>query len=108
MVPILLRVTTWTAATAAILGGVGDLVNTDPLLGALQNNLGPTLTHELLTGSPAIDSGDDTDCPLQDQRGAYRPADGDDEDEIEVCDIGAYEFAGLFPFYTFLPSVSRH
>ena len=89
------------------LHGVGDLVNTDPLLGPLQNNQGPTLTHALLTGSPAIDSGDNTDCPLQDQRGAYRPADGDD-DTLKVCDIGAYEFAGVFPFFTFLPTVSRH
>jgi CSLREA domain-containing protein len=89
------------------LNGTGDLVNSPPMLGALQNNLGPTLTHALLDGSPAIDAGDNADCPLQDQRSAYRPADGD-EDAIKVCDIGAYEYAGLFPFYTFLPSVSRH
>jgi CSLREA domain-containing protein len=89
------------------LHGVGDQVNANPMLGPLQNNEGPTLTHALLPGSPAIDSGDDTDCPLQDQRGAYRPADGDSNNS-KVCDMGAFEAAGVFPFYTFLPSVSRH
>jgi CSLREA domain-containing protein len=89
------------------LHGLGDMVNTNPMLGPLQNNEGPTFTHALLDGSPAIDTGDDTDCPLQDQRGAYRPADGDFDNQ-KVCDIGSFEAAGAFPFYTFLPSVSRH
>jgi hypothetical protein len=35
----------------------GDQINTDPLLGPLQDNGGPTFTHELLPGSPAIDAG---------------------------------------------------
>ena len=35
-----------------------DLPNTDPLLGPLADNGGPTLTHALLAGSPAIDAGD--------------------------------------------------
>src|SRR5205823_155444 len=49
----------------------GDQINTDPLLGPLQNNGGPTLTYEPLTGSPAIDAGDPnfTPPPLYDQRG---------------------------------------
>ena len=60
----------------------GDQQNTDPLLGSLANNGGPTFTHALLTGSPAIDAGD---TPLTtDQRGSPRPAGGTD-------DIGAYE-----------------
>jgi len=33
----------------------GDLNNTDPMLGPLQNNGGPTQTMALLPGSPAID-----------------------------------------------------
>jgi len=51
--------------------GPGDQINTDPMLGPLQNNGGPTFTHELLTGSPAIDSGDPnfTPPPFFDQRG---------------------------------------
>jgi CSLREA domain-containing protein len=41
-----------------LLNGTGDQINTDPLLGPLQDNGGPTFTHALLTGSPAIDAGD--------------------------------------------------
>jgi len=51
--------------------GPGDQINTDPLLGPLQDNGGPTLTHALLPGSPAIDAGDPnfTPPPYYDQRG---------------------------------------
>ena len=64
----------------------GDLVNVDPLLGPLQGNGGPTFTHALLAGSPAIDAGS-PDCPPPDtdQRGVPRP-------QGAACDIGAYEF----------------
>src|SRR6266513_942510 len=53
------------------LTGPGDQINTDPLLGPLQDNGGPTSTHELLPGSPAIDAGDPnfTPPPYYDQRG---------------------------------------
>ena len=53
------------------LTGPGDQINTDPLLGPLQDNGGPTFTHELLSGSPAIDAGDPqfTPPPFYDQRG---------------------------------------
>ena len=53
------------------LTGPGDQINTDPLLGPLQDNGGPTFTHELLNGSPAIDAGDPkfTPPPFFDQRG---------------------------------------
>ena len=33
--------------------------NTAPMLGPLQDNGGPTFTHALLPGSPAIDAGTD-------------------------------------------------
>jgi hypothetical protein len=54
-----------------VLNGPGDQINTNPLLGPLQNNGGPTFTHELLPGSPAIDTGDPdfTPPPFFDQRG---------------------------------------
>ena len=57
----------------------------DPLLGPLTDNEGLTLTHALLDGSPAIDTGG-ADCPPPDtdQRGVVR-AQGPE------CDIGAYE-----------------
>ena len=53
------------------LTGPGDQINTDPLLSPLQNNGGPTFTHALLPGSPAIDAGDPnfTPPPFNDQRG---------------------------------------
>jgi len=53
------------------LNGPGDQINTNPLLGQLQDNGGPTSTHELLPGSPAIDAGNPkfTPPPWYDQRG---------------------------------------
>src|SRR5436309_2245312 len=73
------------------LSGVGDLSNTDPLLGPLQNNGGQTDTHALTAGSPALDAGTNTGCPAADQRGVPRPFDGNG-DGTPTCDIGAYEF----------------
>jgi len=69
--------------------GTGDLQNSDPKLGPLASNGGPTQTMALLKGSPAIDyiplsSGL---CPTTDQRGHKRP----DNPRESACDIGAYE-----------------
>src|SRR5438445_2732159 len=55
-------------------------------LGPLQNNGGPTLTHALLCGSPAIDAGDNTSAPPTDQRGFPRIVGG-------TIDIGSYEYS---------------
>ncbi len=66
------------------------LVNTDPLLGPLQDNGGPTLTHAPLPASPAIDAGPNAVAfPLlaTDQRGFERIAN-------ETIDIGAMEVGG--------------
>jgi uncharacterized repeat protein (TIGR01451 family) len=62
----------------------GDIVNTNPLLGPLQDNGGATFTQALLPGSPAIDAGSNAFCPATDQRGLPRP-------QGAACDIGAYE-----------------
>jgi CSLREA domain-containing protein len=70
----------------------GDHSNTGPLLGPLADNGGPTLTHALLPGSPAIDAGAVGWCGTTDQRGVARPLDGD-ADGTPVCDVGAIEFA---------------
>jgi hypothetical protein len=67
---------------------VGSLNNTDPMLGPLADNGGPTLTMALLPGSPAIDAGDDAAAPPTDQRGAPRPFGA-------ATDIGAYEYTPL-------------
>lgn len=74
--------------------GLADLTdqpNVDPLLGPLQNNGGPTFTQALLSGSPAIDTGDNAGCQPTDQRDTTRPQDGN-SDGTAVCDIGAYEY----------------
>jgi uncharacterized repeat protein (TIGR01451 family) len=63
-----------------------DTRSTDPMLGLLAHNGGPTPTQRLLPGSPAIDTGTGAGCPLTDQRGVPRP-------QGLACDIGAYEVA---------------
>ena len=76
-----------------LLNHVGDIRNTDPKLGPLQDNGGPTPTHALLSGSPAIDRGHSFGLGT-DGRGMPRPvnfagipnASGGDG-----SDIGAFE-----------------
>ena len=52
----------------------GDVQGVDPLLGPLANNGGPTQTHGLCTGSPAVDSAvPSVQDPQLDQRGVARP-----------------------------------
>jgi CSLREA domain-containing protein len=72
------------------LTGTGDISNSNAKLGPLQNNGGKTETHALLPGSPAIDAGDDATCEATDQRGEFRPLDGDGVNGPR-CDIGAFE-----------------
>jgi hypothetical protein len=73
------------------LTGPGDQIDTDPLLGPLQDNGGVTLTHALLPGSPAVDAGDPafTPPPFFDQRGPgfNRAVNG-------RIDIGSFEVQG--------------
>jgi hypothetical protein len=73
---------------SGFLTATGDQISTDPLLGPLQHNGGPTVTHELLTGSPAINAGDPNFVPppLYDQRGL-----GYDRVVGGRIDIGAFE-----------------
>lgn len=66
----------------------------DPKLGPLANNGGPTQTLALLPGSAAIDAGADNGCPGADQRGVFRPLDGN-ADGSTHCDIGAFERSAL-------------
>jgi len=62
----------------------------DPLLDALADNGGGTLTHALLPHSPAIDCIPATACSLPyDQRGQPRPIHV--SSGASVCDVGAYE-----------------
>jgi CSLREA domain-containing protein len=69
----------------------------DPLLGPLQNNGGPTLTHALLPGSPAIDKGNSFGLTT-DQRGLTRPVDDSTiSNASDGADIGAFEVQALVP-----------
>ena len=85
---------------AASLSSLGNNISSDPScaldasdldvgaggagLGTLANNGGPTLTHALEAGSPAIDAANGAACPATDQRGVARP-------QGSGCDIGAVE-----------------
>jgi hypothetical protein len=52
----------------------------------LDDNGGPTKTHALVAGSPAIDASPaDADCAPADQRGVLRP-------QGPSCDIGSFEY----------------
>jgi CSLREA domain-containing protein len=64
---------------------VGTFANPiDPMLGPLANNGGPTMTHALLEGSPAIDKGVAVEGITTDQRGFARP-------QGTASDIGSFE-----------------
>ena len=73
-------------ANGNIIGDFFDPI--DPLLGELADNGGPTQTHSLLIGSPAIDSGNNVSTI--DQRGEIRPNVGGNG-----ADIGAVEEQSL-------------
>lgn len=71
--------------------GTGDVsvANASSVLEAtLADNGGPTRTHALVMGSPAIDIGGT--CGPTDQRGFATPADGDYDGTI-ACDAGSVE-----------------
>jgi hypothetical protein len=81
------------------LSSPGDLSGVSARLGPLADNGGPTLTHALLPGSPAIDAGDNAGCAAEpvsnlDQRSQLRPIDGNG-DGVATCDIGAFEYGDI-------------
>ena len=76
---------------AGFVPGMTDIVpargvKAGKILGPLKNNGGPTATHALKRGSPAVDAipFSDPGCTGVDQRGVARPQGAD-------CDIGAFE-----------------
>jgi hypothetical protein len=83
------------------LTATSDHINTNPMLGPLQDNGGRTFTHALSTGSPAIDAGDPNFDPnvfnppmLYDQRGsAYNRV------ALGRIDTGAFEVQIVTPSY---------
>lgn len=86
----------WTGSVTLVSGGhnlvqddtcnpvASDQITGSAGLGPLADNGGPTWTHALLPGSPAIDAADDLACLATDQRGVIRP-------QGPHCDIGAFE-----------------
>jgi Ca2+-binding RTX toxin-like protein len=70
------------------------------ILSPVANNGGPTLTHALVTGSPAIDASPvNSECQATDQRGITRP-------QGAACDIGAFEFTSVTPVLPIEPPSS--
>ncbi len=79
------------AATNVTYTGAGNLTGTvavplDPMLDTLANNGGPTQTHKLLAGSPALNAGNNTAGLANDQRGV-----GFNRVSGGSADIGAFE-----------------
>lgn len=94
--------------SSAMVGGNDNLVESstptdpgvitvtgDPMLTALADNGGPTRTHALAAGSPAIDVGNNAAGATTDQRGAGFAR----EVPVGKPDIGAFEFRGDGIFY---------
>lgn len=72
-----------------------NLIGVDPGIGPLASNGGPTQTHALLTGSPALDAGNGTGSN-HDQRAQSRPVElpnvaNSTAPGADGSDIGAYE-----------------
>jgi hypothetical protein len=80
--------------SGSTIGGTHNIIGSDPLLGPLADNGGPTWTHALLEGSPAINAGDPSIAspPDFDQRG-----DGYDRISDGRIDIGAFEVQAAAP-----------
>jgi predicted outer membrane repeat protein len=75
------------SANTCRLSELSDQPGTDPRLGPLADNGGPTRTHALMAASPAQERAVCTEadpCPPEDQRGLDRP-------QFEGFDVGAYE-----------------
>jgi hypothetical protein len=76
----------------------GGPIPVDARLGPLANNGGPTKTHALLTGSPAINAGNTATSPATDQRGFGRNG---------TAEMGAFEVDGSAPVVPVMNAVSR-
>lgn len=79
--------------TTGSLTATGDQQNTDPLLAPLADNGGPTQTHALLPGSPAIDAGQPL-IPELDPRTDQR---GQPFLRVGTPDIGSFELQTVNP-----------
>jgi len=76
------------ATCTTVLSLATDINNVDPMIGALASNGGPTQTHALLPGSPALSKGGFEASITVDQRGVTRE---------NPPDIGAFELVTAVP-----------
>ncbi|MFO0999945.1 MAG: choice-of-anchor Q domain-containing protein [Planctomycetaceae bacterium] len=88
-------------ANGNFVGGSTDATKIDPKLGPLEDNGGPTQTRELLTGSLAVNRGNNSFAVdiingnttlTTDQRGA-----GFGRIQFGTVDMGAFEFSSIDP-----------
>jgi hypothetical protein len=94
--------------TSCDLDAADDIESTDPTLGALDSNGGPTKTMLPQTGSAVIDAGSAGDqIGLGDQRGGLRPVNAPAANADDGADIGAVEIqAPVTPTVTVTDPVS--
>jgi CSLREA domain-containing protein len=91
----------WETTSSDLSGSLSEPL--DALLGPLADHGGPTLTHALLPGSPALDAAGSQNCPPVDQRDQPRPSG-------PACDSGAFELQVLpteMEFSIYLPFIGR-
>lgn len=87
----------------------------DPVLKTLADNGGPTQTHSARTGSPIIDTGNNTGGDPFDQRGAIRPTNSDsdigsiEQQEVHVTinDVSLREGNSGSTIFTFTLSLTK-
>ena len=90
------------APGTTVLVGANNVIGAAPLLSPLGSYGGPTLTHRLLSGSPALDAGNPAipNPPATDQRGAARivgPAiDLGSVEGLELTEVPTLSEVGLF------------
>ena len=82
----------WCSNCSVAANSTGNLLRLDAMLGPLAFNGGPTRSHALLAGSPAINAGSNPLKLTTDQRGP-----GFARESSGAVDIGATQFAGMSP-----------
>jgi filamentous hemagglutinin family protein len=90
-------------ATTFTNGVNGTIIGVNPMLAPLANNGGPTQTHALLPGSPAINAGNNALIPMgvtEDQRGTGFP-----RIAFTTVDIGAFEVQPTPPTVSAVPNI---
>jgi len=89
----------------------GNITGVDPNLGPLKDNGGPTFTHALVAGSPALDKGASFGA-ITDQRGLPRPFDDPAIPNAAAggdgADIGAFEVQPAITSVVRITSITKN